>query len=76
MAPFDVLGWYALSWHYIEPSWEKVREVIKEDTRETVGQDIAVANGHAESAIAEEETTSVFEEPDRPFSSLMIVPFI
>ncbi|KIK47949.1 hypothetical protein CY34DRAFT_149253 [Suillus luteus UH-Slu-Lm8-n1] len=45
-------------------------------SRETAGQDFVVANGHAESAIAEEETTSVSEEPDRPFSSLMIVPFI
>jgi hypothetical protein len=58
VAPLDVLGWYTLSWHYIEPLWEKVREIIKEDTRETAGQK-TIANGHTKSAIAEEEATNV-----------------
>lgn len=30
----------------IKPLWEKVREIIKEDARETTGQG-AVVNGHA-----------------------------
>ncbi|KAG1725555.1 uncharacterized protein EDB91DRAFT_1339821 [Suillus paluster] len=50
-APFDALGWYALSWRYIKPLWEEVMEKLREDAREEAGQG-RIPNGHAESASA------------------------
>lgn len=52
------------------------RAVVGEGERDHKRRQETVANGHAECAIVEEEATCVFGEPNRPFSSLMIVPFI
>lgn len=52
------------------------RAVVGEGERDHKRRQETVANGHAECATVEEEATCVFGEPNRPFSSLMIVPFI